>query len=272
MDERVNHIDGSEPHRLQPGVPPDGGAQQPVAPALEASVATRASRTSKLKIVLLSCIGLVVICALGLGAVLWMLVNHSVSNEQVRAQIESQLNTFLGDNHSAIIGDTKVALGDGGLLSIDARDVKILRGTSTNLGVAREVGVKIKSIPLISGNVVAESSTMRGASVALDAIAPPQADNELRPAWPRTANMSAALEPIGQMFVDISTHVEDAGLESIALEDTNLVGFDQLGLRSRTARLDSLEVRAVEGQNNSTNLDFEALLKTEHSEWALEGT
>ncbi|MEP1208288.1 MAG: DUF3971 domain-containing protein [Rhizobiaceae bacterium] len=228
-------------------------------------------RRSNLKLVMMCCGAVLLTLGVGLGVLFWMLINHSVSNEQIRAQIESQLTSFLGADHSASIGDTKIALGEGGLLSIDASDVKILRDDTLSLGVAREVGVKVKSLPLITGNVVAESVTMRGASIAVDSILPDVVENELRPAWPRSVNLAAALQSIGQLANRIAGQVDSAGLESLALEDTNLVGFDQFGLRSRTARLESLMIEAVEGANSKDDLTFNALVKTEFSDWELQG-
>ncbi|NKB51209.1 MAG: hypothetical protein GKR97_03120 [Rhizobiaceae bacterium] len=228
-------------------------------------------RVSFLRVTIQSCFAVLVVFGLGAAVLWWVLLNSSVSNEQIRAQIESQLTTFLGADHSAVIGETKIALGDGGLLSIDASNVKILRDNILNLGVAREVGVKVKSLPLIKGNIVAESVTMRGASIAVDTLLPQATDKDLRPAWPRSVNLSTALQSIGDLIDGIARQVENAGLESLALEDTNLVGFDQFGLRSSTAKFESLTVDAVKGPSGDNDLEFKALLITQHGKWNLKG-
>ncbi|MEP0944537.1 MAG: hypothetical protein ABJH63_12280 [Rhizobiaceae bacterium] len=228
-------------------------------------------RLSKTKLFALSGLALVLVCFLAVGSVLWILINRSVSNEQVRAQIEAQLTSVLGRDHSAIVGATEVALGSGGLLSIDARDVKILHGGSTSLGVAREVGVKIKPIPLITGNVVAESVTMRGASIAIDSILAAPEDDTLRPLWPRSVNFDDALRRLGQTVGRIAGQVETAGLKSLNLEDANLVGFDQLGLRSRTAKIEFLSVEKLNKTDQPSELRIDARLATKHGAWSLTG-
>lgn len=229
-------------------------------------------RLSKRRVAAFSGLGLVVVCLLAIGGLFYTLLNHSVSNEQVRAQIESQLTSVLGNNHSAIIGDTKVALGSGGLLSIDASDVKILQDGSTSLGVARELGVKVEPVSLITGDVVAQSVTMRGASIAIDALLRQQEDENLRPVWPRSLNFEAALRGLGQAIAELAGQVENAGLESINLEDAKLVGFDQLGLRSRTATIEELSIVNASRAGSEGELDVELRLKTRFSTWLLNGS
>lgn len=238
---------------------------------LSQTVKVPAQPASPIRVFIMACAAFLLICGIGIGVLLWMLVNHSVSNEQIRAQIESQLTAFLGANHSAIIGETKIALGDGGLLSIDASDVKILRDERQSLGVAREVGVKVKSLPLMTGTVVAESVTMRGASIAIDSFLPAIPDQELHPAWPRSVNLAAALQAVGESASGIARQVESAGLESLALEDTNLIGFDQFGLRSQSARLKRLTVNVVDGSQDRNDLEFNVLVETEYSDWKVRG-
>ncbi|MCJ8310105.1 MAG: hypothetical protein MJH08_13680, partial [Hyphomicrobiales bacterium] len=228
-------------------------------------------RLSTPRVFFYSGLGVVVAAVLAVGAILYMLLNHSVSNEQVRAQIEAQLTSILGADHSASIGETSVALGSGGLLSIDASDVRILQGGSTSLGVARELGVKVKPISLISGDVVAESVTMRGASIAIDAIFNQPAEEDLRPVWPRSLNVDAALRDLGQFVSELAVQIEGAGLESINLEDATLVGFDQLGLRSRTATIEELSIEKPKGADGQGDLDISARLKTRFSTWQLNG-
>ncbi len=228
-------------------------------------------RASILRVTLQSCFAVLVVCGVGAGVIFWILSNHSVSNEQIRAQIESQLNSFLGSGHSAVIGEAKIALGDGGLLLIEASNVKILRDNVLNLGVAKEVGVKVKTLPLVRGSLVAESITMRGASIAVGSLLSQTADRDLQPSWPRSVNLAKALRSMGDLIGEISQQVESAGLERLALEDTNLAGFDQFGLRSSTAKLDNLTVDAVKGASGGNDLEFKALLITQYSDWKLQG-
>ena len=183
-----------------------------------------------LRIFLLSCTALVFVFLVGASVLLWILLNHSISNDQVRTQIEAQLSTLLGSDYSVVIGETRVALGENGLVSIDVNDVKILRDQVTNLSVARQIGVKIKPYPLLSGEVVAESVTMRGASIAVDAAFPTQETDQLRPVWPRSISLIKGLRLIGESMASLAFHMDSAGLETLALVDTTLIGFDQLEL------------------------------------------
>jgi hypothetical protein len=223
-----------------------------------------------LRIFLLSCTALVFVFLVGASVLLWILLNHSISNDQVRTQIEAQLSTLLGSDYSVVIGETRVALGENGLVSIDVNDVKILRDQVTNLGVARQIGVKIKPYPLLSGEVVAESVTMRGASIAVDAAFPTQETDQLRPVWPRSISLIKGLRRIGESMASLAFHMDSAGLETLALVDTNLIGFDQLGLRGNRAKLVSTTIRKV-NKGGGSAVVFDALLKTQHSELSLEG-
>ncbi|MGI9364153.1 MAG: hypothetical protein ACR2O8_03135 [Rhizobiaceae bacterium] len=244
-----------------------GQSAERAKPAVDLSVPS--SGRSVLKYVLLSTVALLLVAVVGMGFLVWTLLNNSISNEQLRAELESQLTRLLADGHSASIGDTKIAIGHGGLLAIDASDVKILREGVVNLGVAREVGVKVKPMPLLTGEVVAQSITLRGASLALAALAESPEQEALQPVWPRTFDLEVAMKHVGGLAYEVTQHIADAGLEKISLQDANLVDFDQLGLRSRTARFENLEVSKTSADKPVFTL--KGALITEFSNWEIAG-
>ena len=266
MIERLDHSGESNGHTLEA---PKTSAEHVL--RLEEPAADK-RRFSKFELFALSCLAVLLVGFLAMGGVLWILFNQSVSNEQVRAQIEAQLTSVLGQDHTALVGETKVAIGHGGLLSIDASDVKILQGETTSLGVASEVGLKIKPFPLLTGNVVAESVTMRRASIAVGSLVSELQDQSLRPIWPGSINLKAGLHGLGQTISDLAEQIENAGLESVNLEDANLVGLDQLGLRSRTTKIQTLSVERTDGTGGQADLKVDALVETDFSDWVLTGS
>ena len=72
---------------------------------------------------------LMVVCVPGLllvGGLFWLVSSGPVSNDQLKAQVESQLSAFLGEGHKAHIGEMSFVLGKGGLIALRARDVQIV--------------------------------------------------------------------------------------------------------------------------------------------------
>ena len=90
-----------------------------------------------------------------------------ISNDQLRAQVEGQLSSFLGPGLHTRLDKTSLALGEEGSLSLEATGVTVLREGSINLGVADRIRVKIKALPLLRGEIVAESLTVKGAKIAI---------------------------------------------------------------------------------------------------------
>ena len=208
------------------------------------------------------------------GALL-VLSQRSVSNEQLRAGIESQLTGLLGENHSAKIGEAKIALGQGGLLAIDANNVRILKDGSINLGGAEEILVKLKAVPLLGGQIVAKSLALNDANIAIENIFPPTQNSsdgkasELHPIWPRSVNLDSAMRQLGDVFRQIAESLESAGLERIELNGTKLIGFEHFGLRSKTAKFTSFKIEKSGSRNNG--LSFDAVLNTQFNDWKLQG-
>ncbi len=209
------------------------------------------------------------------GAALFVLSKRAVSIEQLRAGIESQLTNLLGENRSAKIGDAKIALGQGGLLAIDASDVRILQDSSISLGAVNEISVKLKALPLFSGQVVAKSLAINDASISvdnlikLDPVKTAGVTSQLRPFWPRSVNLDLAMRQLGNVFRQVAGSLERAGLESIELNGTELIGFEQFGLRSKTASFSTFNVRKSDGNNNG--IRFDAILNTQLNDWSLSG-
>ncbi|MEM9732660.1 MAG: DUF3971 domain-containing protein [Pseudomonadota bacterium] len=210
----------------------------------------------------------VLLVILGAGALLAMLAQGPVSSEQLRAQVEGQLSLLLGEGHAATIGEAKLAIGSTGLLALDAKDVRILRDDTVNLGVANTIGVKLKAMPLLSGEVQVESVDMRGAAIAITPFLPTELFNSEDP-WPEVINFSEGFVALREALSQLETAMDRAGLERLALSNARLIGFDQLGLRSPTATVTEMVVE--KNVNFQEGLFIKARLQTRFRDWVLQG-
>ena len=113
---------------------------------------------------------------------------------------------------------------------------------------------------------------MRDATIAIDTLFTQPADQSLRPVWPRFMDMAGMLRGMGKTVATFAGQLDTAGLESVNLENANLVGFDRLGLRSRTATLRTLSIEKVSRGAGPAMLDIKARLTTETGDWLLSGS
>ncbi|MEL7273104.1 MAG: DUF3971 domain-containing protein [Pseudomonadota bacterium] len=213
-------------------------------------------------------IAVVVVAVVGAGVLLAMLTQGPVSSEQLRAQVENQLSLLLGKGHTAAIGEAKLAIGANGLLSLDANNVRILRDQTVNLGVANAVGVKLKAMPLLSGQVKVESVDMRGAAIALSPFLPAQPFDRNAP-WPEVIDFSQGFVALREALGELEMAMDRAGLEKLALNNARLIGFDQLGLRSPTATIAEMVVE--KDVNFQKGLFIKAQIITRFRDWTLRG-
>ena len=219
---------------------------------------------------------LCVFIAVVFGALVFFLSRGPVSHEQIRAGLEGQISALIGADHSTKIGSAKIALGHGGLVAIDADRVTLLRDGKVNLGVAKQLAIKLKPMPLLGGEVVAQSVRLTGASISIDRLAGKASNysvsgvqTELKPAWPRSVNIESAMRAVGETIQQVAASLQDSGLESIELDEADLVGFDQFGMRSRTAKLKDFKLSKQSG--NSSNLNLQGQLETQFNAWNVAG-
>ncbi|MEL6745487.1 MAG: hypothetical protein AAFO68_08495, partial [Pseudomonadota bacterium] len=195
---------------------------------------------------------LVVLGAVAFGTAYWFIGSGPINSEQFRAQAESRLTALLGFGRSVKLGGAILSFGQGGIVSINASDIRILQNETINLGVAKEVALTVKALPFLSGNVVVDKMNVRGASVSLphmlggfaepktaatesaDEVALEQALSEL--------DLTQRLTAIGTMLLAFDAQFASAGLDRFDLQDAKLLGFEDVGLLSRSARLISLNV------------------------------
>ncbi len=211
---------------------------------------------------------LILFCAIGIAILFAVLTRGSISHEQLRAQIESQFSAALGENHSTKIDDVKIAFGANGLIALDATGVKLLKNKQFNLGVAQQVAIKVKALPLLRGNVVAESLDIRGASFSLlPYLTPPTRVEQNR--WPNAIDFSKLFTGLGKIFEELANAVNSAGLDNIKLHNVNLLGFDQLQLHSTTAQI--VELVVEKNINYLDGLFFKGIIETQTSNWHFNG-
>ena len=160
-----------------------------------------------------------VLAAIALGALYFIVSSGPISNEQVRLQVESQLSSLLGDGHSARIGEANVEIGKGGLIALDAKDIKILAGNHINLGVASSLGVSVKALPLLQGEVVAETITLANAAISLDNILQLPAlagqSDETTTGWPTAIDGKKRFGELYQVLEKLTASIEATGIEKI---------------------------------------------------------
>jgi hypothetical protein len=204
---------------------------------------------------------------LAAGALGLLLSQGPISNEQIRAGLENQLSQLLGDNLKAQIGDANVALGERGLISIKAADVKLTNNGNQNLGVVNDVSVQLKALPFLSGKVKAESIALNKASVSILPYINKDRSSDI---WNTKVDLSSSLASLGAALRSAEASIESAGLDSITLNNTAIIGFEGLGLRSRTATASQLVVK--HNANFQTGLQFTGLVETQHSNWLISGS
>jgi len=208
------------------------------------------------------------------GILFYTFSGGPVSNDRLRAQVEGQLSSFLGPDLDMRMDKTSLALGAGGLLSLEANGVTVLRDGSTNLGVADRVQVKVKPLPLLRGEIVAESLTVDGAKIALLPVLPDLAvtQNEANFAldWTGQVDLKRSLSTLGRTIGEMATAIANAGLDRISFRDVRLVGFDQLGLRMQRARFRQLIIER--DANFQNGLLVHGQLISDHNTIMLKGS
>ena len=237
----------------------------------EASVSKEKRKSGKSWIVR-SVLFVGILAIVGVAAIALILSQGPVSNEQLRASLETQLSQLLGDDYQAKIGNANIALGERGLISLKAANVKFLDKQNTNLGVVNDVSVQLKALPFLSGQVKAESLSLNKASVS---ILPYLETSDGQTAqttdlWKTNVDLSAGLSSLGDALRQAESSIAAAGLDSIVLNDTAILGFEALGLRSRRATATRLEIK--HNANFQSGLQFKGLVETEHSNWVLSGS
>ncbi|MEM9677424.1 MAG: DUF3971 domain-containing protein [Pseudomonadota bacterium] len=221
---------------------------------------------------------LVVLGAIAFGGAFWFIGNGPINSEQFRAQAESRLTALLGFGRSVKLGGAILSFGQGGIVSINASDIRILQDETINLGVAKEVALTVKALPFLSGNVVVDKMNVRGASVSLphmlggfaepksaatesaDTVALEQALSEL--------DLTQRLTAVGTMLLAFDAQFASAGLDRFDLQDAKLLGFEDVGLLSRSARLISLNVER--DRNFQSGIFMNGVVETDRSQWSVD--
>lgn len=221
------------------------------------------------KVLALLCL-LIVLAGAGL---FYMLTSGPVSNEQLRARVESQLDTLLGDALSAKVRETTIEFGRSGFLSLDMHDAVILKDRHINLGIVEQLSVSLSALPLLRGEMIADSVELKSAQISVGRLIRdlvPLKDVSDLGTWPSSIDFSERVDTLGALVVGLARAVENAGLERVTIQDANLVGFDQVGLRSRTAQLKILSLER--DKNFQEGLDLTATIETEHNTIEIAGT
>ncbi len=209
------------------------------------------------------------IAVLGAGILVFVVSQGPISSEGITTRIEDQLSGLLGDNHQAKIGSTHIAFGKDGLVSVEARDVKILRAHKTTLGVAEVVRVQLKLSALLVGRLEARRIVLHRSAVSLLPHLPQEA-REGGPIGFGAPDMNNSLRQLAVSLDALLGAVEKAKLDSVELDDTEIIGFESLGIRSPNARI--VRARLDRNINFQKGLFLSGVLETEHSNILLDGS
>lgn len=232
-------------------------------------VSMSASRSSRLlKVIASSLLGVFILAAVAAGIVYYVLTAGPISNNQIRAQVESQLSTFLGDNYSARVGAAQVAFGHGGLFSIDAQNVRLLEKNQINLGVLGNVGVNLKLLPMLRGKYIAEKLSISNAIISLDPLLSKSFSSKIEK-WPAALDFPGWMAGLAGWMTELSENVDQAGLEKITMINTKLIGFDKIGLRSQSARL--VELKLEVDPRFQSGMFLSAIIEAEFANWEISG-
>ncbi|MEO1397826.1 MAG: DUF3971 domain-containing protein, partial [Pseudomonadota bacterium] len=207
------------------------------------------------------------------GATYWFITSGPIDSEQFRAQVETRLTALLGEGRSARLGGAKLSFGQGGMVAINATDVRILGDDRLNLGIAREAALTVKALPFLSGNVVVDKMMVRGASVSLlPFLAKPQKSDEEEEQdierFLSSIDLTASLKALGATLREVDGQLASTGLDRFDLFNAKLLGFDELDLLSRTARLVSLRVER--DRNFQSGLFLSGVVQTERGQWPID--
>lgn len=215
------------------------------------------------------CLFLIFILAAGAAGLYFVLSQGPVSSDQLRASIETQLSTFLGDNHAARVAEARLAFDEDGLLAIDARDIKVLDRNGTNLGVAGSVGVKLSALSLLQGKLETRSIRLDRGAISIDPFLSVDLGKE-SDSWPTFVDLKDGVARFGAAFEKLAVSLDAAHLEGLTLENTKLIGFEKLDLKSRTASIESFKI--IRKGNETRDIFFEGSVATENGNWEINGT
>ncbi len=197
-----------------------------------------------MRILIRSLLGFLLLFVLLAGGLFYVASNGGFSGDQLRARAESQLSGILGPNIEARMNGANLALGSAGLLSLEVKGISLFREKAVNLGVADSVQLTIKSLPLLRGEVVANEMSIDRAKLSLLPFLPTFANNDTEYVFGMTGaiELEKLMSVTGKAVGDFADNMRSSGLTSIVVNEIQLIGFDQLGLRMREAVLRELSL------------------------------
>ncbi|MDD9909952.1 MAG: DUF3971 domain-containing protein [Ahrensia sp.] len=225
------------------------------------------------KIAAASLLSLVVLIGAGLIVAYLVLSGGPVTSEQLRERVQTQISALLGDRLQASVRSASLALGQGGLFAVKAEGVTVLTPEGLNLGVAETVRVAVKPGPLLNGRIEARHIEIDGTKLSISPLAAQLSrsggDAEALFDWSGSADIAYGLEQLAKGLRDASLTVSRTGLQEIRLNRVELIGFDQLGLRMRSAWFEELVIS--DGKEAGSELTIDGRLANEKSAVTLEG-
>ncbi len=216
-------------------------------------------------------VGVLALLALAAGILVYIVSNGGISGGQLRSHVEGQLSDFLGPGIEARMDSTNLALGTSGFLSLDAKGINLLRNGGINLGVADSIQVTMKSLPLLRGEVIADKMSISGAKLSLIPFLPETISDDADYIFVATGaiDIEVLMNTVGRALGGFTEDIQSSGLTSVFVDRVQLVGFDQLGLRMRRARLQQLSL--TRSADDPGAIVFGGQLASEHNVLSLSG-
>ncbi|MEL6968251.1 MAG: hypothetical protein AAGM04_12795, partial [Pseudomonadota bacterium] len=214
-----------------------------------------------------------VLVAIAGGGLFAFLQSGPISSDQFRAQAENRLTTMLGPDRSVKLDAAVLSMGDNGMAALRVQNLRILENENINLGVAREASLTMKLMPLMTGNVVLDRVSVKGATVSLAPIFTElKTQREIEQLHPAEAlgafDLRKQLRALGQTLKSLDAQLKNTGLDRFELVDAKLLGFEMFDLSSSRARIVSMSVER--DKNFQTGLFLTALVETDRSNWPID--
>lgn len=192
----------------------------------------------------------------------FMLRGETVENSALTGKLTASVQKALGPNVLVELGTTSIGFDLNGLVSVQSRDVKLVRSSDRNeIAKLGQIVVAVRPMSLLSGNPVVDSVSVDNAT--LDARLLPAALGR-----PPSVDIAGELFVIGKRLRETAADFNTGQFRQLHLSNTTISGFAAGRRDASDMVLKSLDLRALPGR--PVALDFD--LKTAVSQVSVSAT
>ena len=187
--------------------------------------------------------------------------------EGLRRQIERTLSRAAGPDRDVGIAGLRFRLGAEGLVSVEASGITVTdRARADRISIG-EAFLELRLLPLLAGRAEARSLVVRDTAIDVTPLLKRKGGDPFK--LLAAIDLDAALRAVGERLFAAERTLRRTGLETIALSNVRLAGFQQAGLRSRSAMV--RELRLTRDERFTEGLRVEGLVELERSAIRLSG-